>query len=243
MLAPVPDLAIFVSTRDALHAVAEHVLAKARYIDDREIRLTAFTGGFATPLLGDGTRVRVDAGDIDIDIVVDGPGGERRSTLTTVGDAAAFVGVDPGFPADLYPPATALHPDTPLGLDRVAARVLAAWYGFTAEVLAEFAAELTGQSANPSPLILWPEHFDQAFFTEDVDESRRANYGASPGDDGHPEPYLYVGPWSTPVANRFWNAAHFDGAVLPLSTLVSTTDATEAALEFLRAGRALLARR
>jgi hypothetical protein len=239
----VPDLATFVSTRDALHSVAEHVLAKARYIDDREIRLTAFTGGFATPLLGDGTRVRVDARDIDIDIVVDGAGGERRSPLTTVGGAAEFVGVEPGFPADLYPPATPLHADSPLGLDRVAARVLAAWYGFSAEVLAEFSGELTGQNANPSPLILWPEHFDQAFFTEDVDESRRANYGASPGDDGHPEPYLYVGPWGAPAVDEFWNAAHFDGAVLPLSTLVATTDPTEAALEFLRTGRALLASR
>jgi hypothetical protein len=130
-----------------------------------------------------------------------------------------------------------------LGLDRVAAQVLAAWYGFSAEVLADFAGELTGQVANPSPLILWPEHFDQAFFTEDVDESRRANYGASPGDDGHPEPYLYVGPWGTPPADEFWNAAHFAGAVLPLSTLVAATDPSETALEFLRTGRALLASR
>ena len=239
--ARVPDLAVFVSTRDALHTVAEHVLAKARYLDDGEIRLTAFAGGFATPVLEDGTRVRVDAGDIDIDIdidiVVDGPSGERRSTLTSVGDAAAFVGIEPGFPSDLYSPATPLRPDTPLALDRNAAQVLAAWYGFTADVLADFAGELGGQTANPSPLILWPEHFDQAFFTEDVDETRRANYGASPGDDGHPEPYLYVGPWSTPPADEFWNAVHFDGAVLPLSRLVATTDPTEVALEFLRRGR------
>ena len=224
--------------------MAEHVLAKARYIDDREIRLTAFTGGFATPLLGDGTRVRVDAGDIDIDIVVDGPGGERRSTLTTVGDAAAFVGVEPGFPAELYPPATPLHPDDAVGpRSRRGTRCWRRGTGSLPRCSPSSPQRLTGQSANPSPLILWPEHFDQAFFTEDVDESRRANYGASPGDDGHPEPYLYVGPWSTPAADEFWNAAHFDGAVLPLSTLVATTDPTEAALEFLRAGRALLARR
>ncbi len=50
-LLPIDDLDAFVSTRDALHGVAEHVLAKARFLDDGEIRLMAFAGGFATPLL------------------------------------------------------------------------------------------------------------------------------------------------------------------------------------------------
>ncbi len=91
--------------------------------------------------------------------------------------------------------------------------------------------------------ILWPEHFDQAFFTEDADESRRANYGASPGDDGHPEPYLYVGPWAVPPADEFWNATHFNGAVLALSTLLEAADPVASALQFLRRGRDVLAPR
>ena len=70
MLLPIADLDTFVSTRDSLHRVAEHVVAKARYIDDREIRLTAYPGGFATPLLAGDARVRVD-GD---ELVVDDPG-------------------------------------------------------------------------------------------------------------------------------------------------------------------------
>ncbi|MDP9465308.1 MAG: hypothetical protein M3P52_11840 [Actinomycetota bacterium] len=234
---PVVDLDTFISTRQGLHRVAEHVVAKARYVDDGEIRLMAFAGGFATPLLGDKRRVRIDADDL----VIDDRDGSRRTGLTTIGEAAAFVGVEPGFPSELYPPATPLLPDQPLNIDRAAAEVLAAWYGFTAEVLDLFAAEIT--DANPSPLILWPEHFDQAFFTEDEDESRRANYGASPGDEGHPEPYMYVGPWGTIAGNEFWNAAHFNGAVLPLSRLVAATDPAEVALRFLRTGRALLAAR
>jgi hypothetical protein len=235
---PVHDIDTFVSTRDALHRVAEHVVAKARYVDDREIRLTAHPGGFSTPLLAGDARVRVDVDDL----VVDDLNGSRRVALTTIREAAAFVGVEPGFPNELYEPATPLHLDQPLDLDRDAAQALAAWYGFTAEVLSRFATEIA--AANPSPIVLWPEHFDQAFFTEDPDETRRANYGASPGDEGHPEPYLYVGPWGTPTANDFWNADNFNGAVLPLSKLVDSPDpaldAAGVALQFLRTGRALL---
>ena len=106
-------------------------------------------------------------------------------------------------------------------------------------MLAAFAAEIA--EAHPSPLILWPEHFDQAFYTEDADEARRANYGASPGDEGHREPYVYVGPWGSTAPNDYWNAEHFNGAVLSLSELVAADDPTSVALQFLRAGRLILA--
>ena len=49
---------------------------------------------------------------------------------------------------------------------------------------------------------------------------RRANYGASPGDDGHTEPYLYVGPWSAEVEGELWNATGFTGAELRYSDLL-----------------------
>jgi hypothetical protein len=234
VLLPLHELDTYIATRNALHRVAEHVVAKARYVDDGEIRLMAFSGGFATPQLADHRRVRVEG----TELVVDDAQGSRRAALTTIAEAAAFVGIEPGFPTELYMPATSFDPDQPLNLDRRAADVLAAWYGFTAGVLEVFAKEIA--EANPSQLILWPEHFDQAFFTEDADESRRANYGASPGDDGHREPYLYVGPWGAVAANEYWNAENFSGAVLPLSVLVAATDPADAALQFLRAGRAVL---
>ena len=231
---PISDLVTFVSTRNALHRVAEHVVAKARYLDDGEIRLTAFPGGFSTPLLTGGRRVRIDGADL----VVDTDDRSASVGLTTIGDAAAFLDIEPGFPSELYPPATDLRADEPLGLDRDAAEALAAWYSFTAGVLDLFAREIA--DANPSQLTLWPEHFDQAFYTEDADESRRANYGASPGDESHPEPYVYVGPWGTPAADPFWNAATFNGAVLPLAQVVDEKDPTEVGLRFLRRGRVVL---
>ena len=231
---PIPDLVTFVSTRNALHRVAEHVLAKVRYLDDGEIRLTAFPGGFSTPLLTGRRRVRVDG----VDLVVDTDERSASIGLTTIGEASAFLDIEPGFPSELYSPATDLRADEPLSPDRDAAEVLAAWYSFTAGVLELFSREIA--DSNPSPLILWPEHFDQAFYTEDANERRRANYGASPGDSGHPEPYLYVGPWGTPAADPFWNAATFNGAVLPLAQVLDERDPTEVGLRFLRRGNVVL---
>ncbi|MGZ4761657.1 MAG: hypothetical protein ACXV7I_04425 [Ilumatobacteraceae bacterium] len=178
--------------------------------------------------------MRVDADEL----VVDSPGGSRSHHLNTIGEAATFVGVEPGFPSDLYPSATLLHVDEPLQLDRRAAEVLTAWNAFCAELLESFVNEVA--DAKPSPLILWPEHFDQAFYTEDANKSCRANYGASPGDEGHPEPYLYVGPWGLVAPDGFWNATHFNGAVVPLSSLTAAADPAQMALRFFRAGRALL---
>ena len=39
--------------------------------------------------------------------------------------------------------------------------------------------------------ILWPEHFDVGLAVDEV------NYGGSPGDVTHANPYAYVGPWTT----------------------------------------------
>lgn len=233
-LIPIADLDVFVSTRNSLHQVAEHVVAKARYIDDGKVELTAFEGGFATPLLAKARRVRVDG----LDVVVEDDTESRRAGLTTIAAAAAFVGVEAGFPTELYAAATILQPNAALQIDRGAAGAFAAWSAFSADVLGQFATEIA--DADPSPLVLWPEHFDQAFFTNESDESRRANYGASPGDAGNPEPYLYVGPWGVVAHHEFWNATHFNGAVLPLSQLVAVDDPLAAALQFLQSGHALL---
>jgi hypothetical protein len=62
------------------------------------------------------------------------------------------------------------------------------------------------------------------------------NYGGSPGDDEHPLPYLYVGPWNLPTdGDPFWNEPF--GA----STTVGGDIDTDTALEFFTAGRSRLA--
>ena len=97
----------------------------------------------------------------------------------------------------VYTPTTPCEPDAPLAVDFNAARAVGEWFGFVTAVLEQLREE-AGADDTPSRVQLWPEHFDIA-----VDlgpDGRRANYGGSPGDAGHPEPYLYVGPVGQPAA-------------------------------------------
>ncbi|HEX7135463.1 MAG TPA: hypothetical protein VF228_23005 [Iamia sp.] len=181
--------AVLVATRQALHAVAEHVLAAALHGWNGRLGLRVTPGGFGTPVVAvDGVdqRVRVEG----IDLVVETGGQVDRAPLTTLGAAAALVGIEPGAPTGLYEIATPCDPSAPLAVDAGAAAVLAAWFALVDEVLGRFAPTAVAQ--------LWPEHLDVALALDEV------NYGGSPGDATHPTPYLYVGPWSVP-AGDLWN--------------------------------------
>jgi len=224
-LAPVP--ADLVSTREALHRVAEAVVSPARVrASGREISLTPTRGGFGTPPLPDGSRVRVEG----VELVIDDPdGAARRAPLSSVRAAARFVGLE----------ADALE-DGPLAIAPDAAAFLAGFYAFADELLRTLHAE-AGADAEPSPIKLWPEHFDVAFDLGAEASGARAGYGASPGDEHHPEPYLYVGPWTARPTGPRWHATGFSGAELTYAELVATTDPLAAALTFMRACRDELA--
>ena len=87
---------------------------------------------------------------------------------------------------------------------------------------------------------LWPEHFDMAV---DVGGGPgRATVGASPGDELHPEPYLYVLPLApaTELTGELWQATGFTGAELPHAALLEAEDQAAAALTFARARLAAL---
>ena len=118
------------------------------------------------------------------------------------------------------------------GADPAPARVLGDFYGFACSVLEELRAEESDE--DPSPVQLWPEHFDIAFELGRRAAGRRANDGASPGDDDHGEPYLYVGPWTAEVSGPLWNATGFKGAELTYAELLEAADARRLALDFLR---------
>ena len=79
---------------------------------------------------------------------------------------------------------------------------------------------------------LWPEHFDLAVDLGSEAAQARATYGLSPGDEDHPEPYLYVAPWAPPATGDLWQATGFTGAELPYSELLDATDQRETALAF-----------
>lgn len=179
--------ASYPATRMALHAVAEHVLAAALHRATGRIGLRPTPGGFGTPpFTADGTvrQIRVDG----VELVVTDGAGDRRAPLESVAQAAAFVGTTPGAPASVYSPATPLEPDAPLAVDPDAAAIIHGWFRSTGAALDRLREEHADRG--PSIAQLWPEHFDLAITLDKV------NYGGSPGDADHDEPYAYVGPWN-----------------------------------------------
>jgi hypothetical protein len=197
-----------VTTRRSLHAVAELVLAGSQYRADGEIRLRVTPGGFGTVT---GPDVRVDGSAVVL--------GDRRCEIhgRTPAGLAAALGLTASGLADVYPDGSAVALDDPLAVDAEAAAYLAACFAAGDQALSQLAPD--------TERILWPEHFDVAITIDDI------NYGVSPGDADHDEPYAYVGPHSVP-AGGFWNEPF--GAAL---TLEEEPDAA-AIVEFFRAGRA-----
>jgi hypothetical protein len=216
--------ATFASTRSALHAVAEHLVAPRRHMANGKIGLRYTYRGFGTPFFDDDHQVRVEDGEL-----VDR---NRRRKLTTLVAGAEFLGVELGTGTGVYTPTTAGDPDAVLDVDFDAARALGEWFGFATAVLEQLREE-AAEEDSPSLVQLWPEHFDVA-----VDlgpDGDRANFGGSPGDAGHAEPYLYVGPWnSRPRQADFWNEPF--GASLSYAAIQRGADP----LDFLRRGKALV---
>jgi hypothetical protein len=228
-LQPLPDS--FVSTREALHQVAEQLVAPARK-PDNEIALRQTPGGFGTPPFpfeGANVQVHVEGAEL----VLDRDGESERVPLTSLSEAGATLG--PALLADGVPDDT-----EPLEIDPVAAERLAEFYAFADEVLRELRESLPPGDV-PSDINLWPEHFDIAFEAGEEAAGKRANYGASPGDEAHDEPYLYIGPWTAEVSGDLWNAKGFPGAELSYSDLVAADDQHATASEFFKARHEALA--
>ena len=175
----------YAATRESLHAVAEHVMAAAQYAATGKIGLRAYRrAGLATQEF-DGRTIVVQRG-----VLKDG---KRELTMhgSTLRHAGEFVGVTPGAP-DIYAAATSLDLDAQLTIEADAAFGLDVWYFLGNSVLTRLVAD----KADASPIQIWPEHFDIATDFGGV------NYGASPGDSTHPEPYFYVGPWDIDAAKK-----------------------------------------
>jgi hypothetical protein len=223
-LRPLPNS--FAATVATLHRVAEELVAPARK-PDNEIALEATPGGFGTPEFefeGASHRVRVEGGELVHEV-----GGERRrGPLTSLAAAAVVI-------ADLLPSGLELD-DGPLAIDPAAARVLAEWYGLGARVLGRLVADAAAADAATAPR-LWPEHFDIAIELGSEADDARANYGLSPGDEDHPQPYAYVGPWATAVSGDLWQASGFSGAELSYADLIAAADPEREATEFFTSRR------
>jgi len=188
-----------VTTRHSLHLLAERVISPLRVqVTGNEIALQARPGGFGTPDLPQGGWVGVIGSEV---VRVGEYGEERRAPITSLADAAVLVGLEGGVE------------DAHLEVDpEHAVRLADAWAIGDAALRAMDGEQL-------DPIHLWPEHFDIALV--EGAGAARANYGVSPGDDDHDEPYAYVGPWERPAGDDpFWNAAAFAGAEAPVTSAV-----------------------
>lgn len=216
----------FAATVESLHEVAAELVAPARK-PENEIALEATPGGFGTPHFEfDGARrqVRVE-GD---ELVHECGDKERRAPLRSLAVAGGAI-------TELLPIDTRLS-DEPLSVDAAASRWLGAYLEFGTEVLERLLVGI-GPDDEASPVRLWPEHFDLAVELGSEARGLRANYGFSPGDEGHAEPYLYVGPWSAAVDGELWQANGFAGAQLACSKLLAAEDQAAAALDFFASRR------
>ena len=234
-LSPLPET--FVGTRDSLHQIAFFVLGPVRYRAEGRMGLQAAPGGFGTPSF-DGRIIRVE-GD---SIVVEEAEKVASQTITTVRAAAEFVGIEyevEWFP-DFHDPLEPVGPDVPLAVDDAAARAIGQWFNFGADVLERLRGHGTVDD-DVTEVQLWPEHFDPATELGNQEEGRRASYGASPGDGGHQEPYLYVAPWGEfDETDPYWNTGSFRGSLLGYSELVTAEDPVAAGLDFLVDGYRIL---
>lgn len=189
------EVATLVRTRLALHSLAVHLLAGDLWNRTGKVGLRRTPGGFGQPeTLEGGTRhrLRVDGTRL---VVLEGES-ERWEELSSPAAAATFAGARLGAPTDAFTPDSVLDPEASLAVDPEAASALADWF----ELVEAALEEVRRRHAELAPTIpqLWPEHFDLAFSMSEV------NFGGSPGDAAHDEPYLYVGPWS-PRGGPEWN--------------------------------------
>lgn len=233
-LQPLP--AQFEDTRRALHQLAFFVLAPTRFNRTGKLGLRYTYRGFGTSFFGDDEQVRIE-GDR---LVLQRGMAARSAPITTLAKAAAFVDIAyeelwfEGFHDQLE----SVGPDRQLAVDPVATDALGDLFGFSASVLEQ--ARRTPGAADVSRVQLWPEHFDVAFEMGTGDH--RASYGLSPGDEAHPEPYLYVAAWG-PIdrSDPYWNDSAFNGSSLSYRQLLAASDQRVAALDFLRSGYERLA--
>jgi hypothetical protein len=186
--------AALITTRHSLHAVGELVLAGPQHAQTGEISLRALPGGFGTTHTPD---LRVDGTDVV------GPDATVGITGLTPASLGAALGVEARSLKDVYPDGSGVGLDDVLEVDPDAA----------AQVAAAFASgdvALRALAPDETP-ILWPEHFDIGITVGEV------NYGVSAGDTYLAVPYAYVGPWSPPAQDDFWNAPF--GRALPVDEI------------------------
>lgn len=141
-------------------------------------------------------------------------------------------------------------PEAVLGVDHLDGTYpglpqLAAWYSLAGESLQQIAAAYAAVEPGPSPVRLWPHHFDIATYISfergDPETARGIGVGLSPGDASYAQPYFYVTPWPPvdassvplPISPGNWHVDGFVGFVATGHEVLSEPDVKAAAMRFL----------
>jgi hypothetical protein len=222
-----PSLA---ETRTALHRLAAYVIAPVRHRANGKFGLRWTKGGFGTPFFGDNRQIRVEGVNL-----VDQQGNDvRYQPIGSLQEAAGFLHtvIDPDTAAEHDSPPVG-GPAAPLAVHPDSVAFLDGWFGMAFAALELLRSDRT--STDPSRPQLWPGHFDPAI--EVGTDDSRASYGASPGDDGSDEPYLYVSVWwpervGVDADDPFWNGQGFVGRIMKLSDVPADADPVRVAAAF-----------
>jgi hypothetical protein len=239
-LAPLP--ATFSSTRIAARRIGAHVMSRTRNEAVGRIDLASFSGGIGTPSFGPDHRVIRFSGGL---FIVERTGDEATTRSinvngSTLAQLAEMAGADLSTELDVGADTPELGDvDAPIEFDGASMTQIATWYAMGAQIIDRVVGALPA-SAAPTRARIWPEHFDLAI---DVASGSgvRLNLGASPGDDFHSSPYLYVSPWDAvrPGDAAYWNAPF--GAFLGYDDVAHAASAFVAGIEFMTEGLARLA--
>jgi|KBSSwiStaDraftv2_1062776.scaffolds.fasta_scaffold00809_17 hypothetical protein len=201
--------ATYIATRRQLRGVAESLIAGPQYRETGTIKLAVRADGFT------GVSVRLSVhGDQFVS------GSHSVPLAGPVSAVADEADVQAGPPSGVYEITDPLAADAVLDIDHASAELL-----YRSLYAGGFALGRVLPGGHP---VLWPEHFDVAVTADEV------NYGVSAGDDYHPLPYAYVGPWA-PRTGEFWNAPF--GAVLSLDATLDLDDLTASVADFFLRGQ------
>ena len=238
-LAPLPDG--YGATRLVAQRVGAHVMARSRHAVTGRIDLAPMSGGFGAPAFGDDHCVVRLSGGL---LVVERTGATATTRSmpvdgSTLAAMAQLVGAELSKDFDVGGDTPALGDiDAPLSVDAASLIQIGTWFAYGSQVLDRVVASQPADAA-PSRARIWPEHFDLGIDLA-VPSGGRVNLGASPGDDFHAAPYLYVSPWNGVPANGdgYWNAPF--GAVLGYDEIALAPSAFGVGVEFMTRGLALL---
>jgi hypothetical protein len=225
------------ATRLVARRIGAHIMSRTRKAAVGRIDLAPFSGGIGTPSFGvDHCVIRLSGGLLIVERT--GVSATTKSLPVngaTLAEMADLTGADLAQVLDVGHDTPALGDvDEALEFDPAASTQIGTWFAFGLQVIDRVVAAQPVTAA-PTRARIWPEHFDLGIDLAAAG-GMRLNLGASPGDEYHEAPYLYVSPWDSarPGDQAYWNAPF--GAVLGYDELASAPSAIAAGIEFMADG-------